>query len=137
MFHIKTFVAPSTVHGTGVFAAEDIEKGKLVWSFNPKIDFAFSEAEWVELLESLSPACKEVILNYAYKEKNTHYILADHGQFMNHHRARANLSSDSDANTMHALFDIAKGEELLCDYGDYSDDDDILLNNVKRAEGKS
>ena len=34
----RHFVAPSTVHGLGLFAAEPIRQGSILWQFDPSID---------------------------------------------------------------------------------------------------
>ena len=38
MLTVSTYVAPSAIEGLGVFAGEFIERGRLMWSLNPKFD---------------------------------------------------------------------------------------------------
>src|SRR3954469_1637143 len=45
MLLVKTRLGPSTIHGIGVFADEDIPRGTIVWSFNPLIDKALTDEE--------------------------------------------------------------------------------------------
>ena len=38
MMLVQTYVAPSEVEGVGVFAAKKIEKGDLIWRYDPSFD---------------------------------------------------------------------------------------------------
>ena len=42
MLRVRTFTAPSAIHGTGLFADEDIPKGATVWSFEESLDHAWT-----------------------------------------------------------------------------------------------
>src|SRR3546814_1178092 len=62
MLLVKTYVAPSRIHGLGLFAAERIPRGARIWEFNPVMDRFVSREEF----ESLPPAARESLRVYAY-----------------------------------------------------------------------
>ena len=45
MLLVKTYVAPSAVHGLGLFAAEPIARGACIWRFDPRIDRLYGASE--------------------------------------------------------------------------------------------
>ena len=55
MLLVKTRLAPSTIHGIGLFADEFIPKGTEVWKFVPGFDLALSVDE-VESLPEMAKA---------------------------------------------------------------------------------
>jgi uncharacterized protein len=116
MMLVRTRVAPSTIHGMGLFAVEDIPKGTAVWRFEKGFDREFSPEEFAAL-----PAQAQAHIRwFAYVDKATGgWILSgDHACFMNH-APEPNTGATRDAVppiTTVALRDIAAGEELTCDY---------------------
>jgi SET domain-containing protein len=111
---VETYLAPSAIHGVGVFARHAIKKGTVVSRFMPPMDSQFPH----ELFESLTPVEQAYLRIYAYRSKFTKlWVLnGDNDRYMNH---------SSDPNTdMHpdgtseniAVRDVAAGEELTCDY---------------------
>jgi uncharacterized protein len=112
MFLIRTRIGPSDIHGTGVFACENVDQGALIWRFEPLFDREISEAE----LSDMPAAFQEYIAMYAYRasELGGRLILScDHAKFLNH---------SADPNTSEvALGSIANrqinaGDEITCDY---------------------
>lgn len=115
---VKTRLCRSPIEGLGVFAAEDIPEGAVVWSFNPLIDRIVGIGETA----ALSPAERGFLDHYAYLDTRLgRYVLCgDNARFCNH---------SEDANTRGAYPDdgpeggvdiavraIAAGEEITCDY---------------------
>lgn len=49
MYTVKTIVKQSNIDGKGVFAAEQIAKGKTVWLYDPAQDIALTPAESEQL----------------------------------------------------------------------------------------
>jgi SET domain-containing protein len=45
MLLIPTYVAPSRIEGVGVFAAEDVTAGTLIWRLEPRLDRLFSKED--------------------------------------------------------------------------------------------
>ena len=115
MLTVRTKIGPSKIAGIGLFADEPIKKGTVVWKLNPLIDTLLTK----EQADTLSASSKEQFYNYAYLDKKygKYLLCGDDGRFFNH-------SSDSNcdetmADQTTALRDIAKGEELTVNYGEF------------------
>ena len=113
MLLISTYVAPSPIDGLGVFACEPVPCGSLIWSLNPKFDIFVTEGE----IGSLPPHMEIFMDRYGYphpKRPGCHVLEADNGRFMNH-----SLTPNTDFRVFergYALADIAKGDEITCNY---------------------
>ena len=130
MLTIATYLDRSHLHGIGVFAGEDVARGRVVWRFNPQIDLEFTDEQWREMELKTVPESFRHVRRYSYKEGNRFYLCVDNAQFMNHSND-ANVANDSTSNTMVACVDIRQGEELLCNYFEYCDRDDFNLMNIR------
>ncbi len=124
MLRIHTYLDRSVTHGIGIFAAEDIPEGTLIWEYNPQVDLTYSPEEWQKLKTTVAPACFTALERYSYKENNRYHLCIDNAQFMNHSESGYNVVNTAH-NTMLAHCDIRRGEELLCNYFQYSDADDV------------
>ena len=62
MLLVETYLAPSRLHGIGLFAKAAIPKGTKVWEFTP----GFDQELLPEMVERLSDASRERVLSYAY-----------------------------------------------------------------------
>ncbi|MBP6743532.1 MAG: SET domain-containing protein, partial [Deltaproteobacteria bacterium] len=51
MLSVKTKVRNSEINGLGVFAAEDIPAGAVVWEYHPQFEHEISEEELLKLSE--------------------------------------------------------------------------------------
>ena len=109
MFLIRTRVAPSAIHGLGVFACEPAAVGTIVWRFDRIID--------EEALRAVPEAFRAFLDTYAYRSIDTGGALVlscDDARFLNH---------SDDPNTEDQPFvslarrPIAVGDEITCDYG--------------------
>jgi hypothetical protein len=113
MLLIKTYVAPSSIHGNGLFASEDVPIGKEIWRFLPPFDLTVSE----EALMHLPAAVREHLDFYAYRSRDLDgalVLLGDNAKFLNH------CSTPNTVERGFASFasrPIATGEEITCDYG--------------------
>jgi len=112
MFIIQTYVAPSGIHGNGVFAGEDLVDGQPIWRFVPGLDLVVP----FHLIAASPKAFQDYMEMYAYVSpllEGGMVLSCDHAKFLNH---------SDDPNTLiqgHATFArraIAKGEEITCDY---------------------
>lgn len=111
MLRVPTFLAPSTVHGTGVFTAVAIPAGTPVWEFVEGVDWRLTPDE----LTSFPQPYQALIRHYAYLESSGLYVLCgDNAKFMNH-SSEPNCD-DPEGELTVADRDIAPGEELTCDY---------------------
>jgi hypothetical protein len=125
MLYIKTYLAPSSIHGIGLFAAEEIPAETLIWKMIPPFDLAFTPDD----LKNLPPPSLEAIRRYSYFDMHLklHVLCGDDARFMNH---------SDDANTYEtrdlsiAKREIAKDEEITSDYRQF---DLEIWKKLKRA----
>ncbi|HZZ85065.1 MAG TPA: SET domain-containing protein [Anaeromyxobacteraceae bacterium] len=121
MLRVKTYLAPSAIHGTGLFAGEDIPKGTVVWRLDPAVDVRLTRAQ----LESLPGPGAEQIRKYSYRDLvlGEYVLCADDARFFNHSDA-PNCADypDEDGGTTVAKRDIRAGEELTSDYAAFDAD---------------
>lgn len=116
MLLISTYVAPSSIEGLGVFSDEYVPCGSLIWSLNPKFDIFVNEVE----LGTLPPHMQNYIARYSYPHLGMpgyRVIDLDNGKFMNH-----SLAPNTDFRIFdkgYALRDIARGEEITCNYHEF------------------
>lgn len=133
MLTVSTFLDRSAVNGIGLFAREPIDRGHVVWEFHPAVDLVYTAERWAGILAGVSPAARQSLRRYSYKAGNRFWLCTDNAQFMNHGGRLSNIGNQADADVMVALRDIRAGEELLCDYYEYSDPDDCHLARITRA----
>ena len=118
MILVRTKLAPSAIHGIGLFADEFLPEGTVTWEFCPDFDSAFSEQD----IGRMSAPARAQFLRYAYFDKDlARYVLCfDDQRFINHTpHELANIHSTPRRDV--AARDILPGEELLCDYNHYDD----------------
>lgn len=116
MLLIPTYVAPSPIEGVGVFAAEPIAAGTVIWRLEPGLDRLLSQEEIV----SLPPSAQAFAERYGYPapgDPNLVILEMDNGRFMNH-ALRPNTRFD-EPDAGYARRDIAPGEELTCNYAEF------------------
>lgn len=122
MMLIKTRVAPSKIHGMGLFAAEFIRCGTAIWRFEPEFDHDFSSEQFAAL-----PAMARAHTRWFcfVSRENGHVILSgDHACYINH-SSEANTGAPPNPTipvTTVARRDIAAGEEITCNYWEYDGD---------------
>jgi uncharacterized protein len=116
MLLVKTKLAPSSIHGLGIFAEEFIPKGTTVWAFQPGFDVEKTPEE----VALLPPRALEWIQHYGYRDIQLHrwIICVDDARFVNHSED-PNMKPDyaRDPYGMDvACRDIHPGEEITDDY---------------------
>lgn len=116
MLRVKTRLSPSGIHGIGLFAAESIPKGTVLWGFDPPLDERFTPEE----VAGMPPMMKTFLARYAYSDRGTLVLCGDHARFMNH-SPTPNCGNDPTRQFTLALRDIAAGEELTDDYATMED----------------
>jgi SET domain-containing protein len=122
MMLIRTRVAPSTIHGMGLFASDPVPAGTPIWRFEAGFDHDFGPAAFA----ALPPLAREHTRWFCFVSKaNGHVILSgDHACFINH-SSQPNTGAPADATppvTTVALRDIQAGEEITCNYFAYDAD---------------
>jgi SET domain-containing protein len=111
-------IKPSTVHGIGVFALQDIPKGC-------REIFSRNVGEWIKLpiadVEKLPAHSRNLVETYCLFDEE-HYYVPDYGfkvmdlvNYLNH-SSEPNIVSVRDGEEFEALRDIKAGEELFVDY---------------------
>ena len=110
MFKVPTYLAPSPIHGTGVFTAVPIPAGTVIWVFDHPIDWEIQPEEMMTIPEPFQSRLR----HFSYLDERGVYVLCgDNARFMNH--SFAPNCDDSGVATV-AASDIAAHEELTCDY---------------------
>jgi SET domain-containing protein len=134
MMLIETRVAPSTIHGSGLFAVKAIPKNTPVWMFQPGFDHDFSPEQFA----ALPPPAQAHARRFSFISKQDKYSIlsGDHACFMNH-SASPNTGAPRDAITpvvTVALRDIAAGEEITCNYFEFDADAPRKLGMVPQKQ---
>lgn len=116
MMLVKCYAAPSDIHGLGVFAAQHIARGEVVWQLRAGFDLVISAEEvstWPEHIQHFA-----AVYGYPHLEIPGHVVIdMDEGRFMNH-----TLSPNTDFTQFDrgiAIADIAPGEEITCNYFEF------------------
>ena len=122
MMLIETRVAPSAIHGMGLFTVKFVPRGAPVWKFEPGFDHDFSPEQFA----ALSPLARQHTRWFCFVSRTDgHVILSgDHACFINHSLA-PNTGAAPDAKppvVTVAFRDIRAGEEITCNYFDYDAD---------------
>ena len=115
MLLVKTYLAPSRIHGIGLYAGEPIRSGTVVWRLHPAIDVELTDAD----LAALSAPAREQIRRYTYVDlvRGKHVLCGDDARFFNHaDHPNCHDFPDADGGTTVAARDIGEGEELTSDY---------------------
>lgn len=129
MLHIQYKLGPSTHHGIGLIADQDIFKGDIIYTASPKLDLNISS----EVFESLDQKEKDEICYWGFwieKDKVWH-VDFDMSKFLNHSFS-ANTTQDfskPDAYLV-ATRDIKKGEELTQNYLEFESKDDLKRRGI-------
>ena len=124
MFLIETYVAPSGIEGVGVFAAEPVAQGALVWTLVPQFDRIVGRQEY----EIFPRSVQKFIDRYAYfdSELGAYLLDGDHSRFLNHSET-ALIQFRSDGNG-YLTSAVAPGQELTCNYREFMNEDALSLH---------
>jgi SET domain-containing protein len=120
---VKTYVAPSKMHGLGCFAAENIKKGRKIWTEHPEMDVSIPFAN----VKKYPGTIRDFLKIYAYlqerKGKKVYILSADNARYMNHSSKPNVLEAPDGSGDDLAGRDIRKGEEMTCNYWDFDVED--------------
>lgn len=135
MLLIRTRVAPSRIHGLGVFVVEAVPAGTPIWRFEPGFDRELAP----EVVRALPPPAREFVEWYGYRRPadGVWILSGDHACFMNHaHPPNTGTPPDRPgASWTVALRDLEAGEELTCDYFAFDAEAARKLNPSKTEPG--
>lgn len=126
MLLVETYLAPSKIHGIGLFARHFIPRGTLISKFRPGFDLVIPKEE----LSSLSPPVIGQVEKYAYRSRITgDYILCGDDQRFTNHADVPNtvclidkVSTHPEDLDCYASRDISAGEEITNDYTEFDMD---------------
>jgi SET domain-containing protein len=130
MLLVPTYVGPSRVEGVGLFAAEDIPAGRLIWKLDPTLDRLIHKRDIAVQPDSI----RQFIDRYAYPyPHDTDYLVVelDNGRFMNHSDQPNTRFEDPDAGFTRST--IAADEELFCNYAEFDPGFEMLPGRVYQA----
>lgn len=123
-----TEVRPSSLHGLGVFAKQDIPKGTLWWHARPGKDLILISREQFEVLRTsfVSPT-SDGLLNslYTYSYYSADHealvLILDNARYTNHSATpnSAEYEMEKEIGSI-AVRDIRAGEEILENYNLYA-----------------
>jgi SET domain-containing protein len=119
---IKNYLAKSKIHGLGLFADENIKKGRIIWKFNPFIDILIPK----KAMNQLPRVAQEFIMEYGWLSKisENYLICSDNDRFINH-SSNPNLNIIVDEKEPEVMSianrDISKGEEITVNYKDFDE----------------
>jgi SET domain-containing protein len=108
---VEHFVAPSAVHGLGVFSKHFVPKGALVWRVHPAID---REIHRTELNDLPLHVVQKIQTHAEYLPSRDVFRLGADGDYFMNHSDDPNLIDAGES--MYAARDILAGDELFCDY---------------------
>ncbi|MCW5724134.1 MAG: SET domain-containing protein-lysine N-methyltransferase [Maricaulaceae bacterium] len=132
MLLVDTYIGSSAIEGVGVFAAEPVKKGQLIYRFEPGFDRLICKDELALMPESI----RRFIDRYTYPhpvDRGCLVLDADNGRHMNHSE---NPNTDfRDAVFGYAIRDIAAGEEITCNYSEF-EPDFVMLPSMTAAFAK-
>jgi hypothetical protein len=116
MLLVRTRVAPSPIHGLGLYALDLIPSGIAVWRFTPGFDLDFDP----DLIFAQPELPRQALLHYGYVDPrlNRYILCCDDARFINHSETpniAARFAEDPYGLDV-ALHDIAPGEEITIDY---------------------
>ena len=115
MFVVRTKLAPSPIHGIGVFAGEPIQKGQVIWTYDARLELVFSPEE----LDEFPPSVRDYYIDHTYSEmrdgREVFILSSDDSKYMNHSESPNTTSSDDNLSD-YAARPIQEGEELTCNY---------------------
>lgn len=121
MLLVPTYAAASPIQGIGLFAAAPIPKGTLIWRFEPGFDQIIPE----DVFNRLPDVPRAFVDRYGYitpQIPGGWVVSLDNTRFINHSDTP---NTDNTTPQTFAKRDIAKDEEITCDYGEFCDSYDL------------
>lgn len=110
MLLIETYIGPSKVAGTGLFATNAISTGESVWKNDPRGYFFLPR----DVSDGMSQPVRQFLREHATLRSEGWFVTWDNSQFINH-SDDPNLIFDYAGNLI-AARDITAGEELTENY---------------------
>ncbi len=115
MNQVKTYIDKSNIEGIGLFAAEFITKGTLIWKFSG-LDLKLTPLERIGL--KLNDIETHYFKRYEFGKDGVFIFCSDDAKYCNH----ADFPNTNGYLEQYAIKDIQIGEEITCNYGWINDD---------------
>jgi len=112
MLLVKTYLDKSPIHGIGVFAGEDIRKGRKIWVFAEGFDHCFTPKQFARLPKQ----ARDFLKSYGYRVDGEVLFTVDNDRHINHSETPNTYLHDGYAI---ARVDIKKGTEITNDYREF------------------
>ena len=129
MIHIKYNLGPSTHHGIGLFADENISKGRLIYTPSPLLDVNLSQ----EQFDLLNESEKQEVRWWGFFDEPSQkwHVDFDVSHFINHSKdgTVAQDPNHQDAYLV-ATRDIKTGEELTQNYLEFESKEDLEKRGI-------
>jgi hypothetical protein len=129
MIHIRYKLDRSGKHGIGLFAAEDLKEGQLVYTASPLLDVNLTQEEF----DSLSDCEKEEVRWWGFFDESAQrwHVDFDVSKFINHSR-EGTVTQDKNHDKAYLVTtrDIRKGEELTQNYLEFESEDDLKRRGI-------
>jgi SET domain-containing protein len=123
MLLVRTYLDKSSIHGIGLFATEDIKAGTQIYYLDHNLVKKFPEM-YVNTSDKVE---KEFFNTYAWKKDNYYYLSLDNDRFMNHSEYPNTYETEY---ATFAKVDIMAGEEITCNYKDFCQNSNEILNRT-------
>ncbi|MFC3677020.1 SET domain-containing protein [Ferrovibrio xuzhouensis] len=117
MLLVPTIAAASAIQGVGLFAAAPIARGTVIWRFEPVFDRIIPDAD----VAGLPEVARAFIERYGYitpQIPGGWVVSLDNTRFINHSETPNTDNTQADTT---AARDIAEGEEITANYGEFCD----------------
>lgn len=131
MILVPHYVNQSEISGVGLFTARDIRSGEVVYKFDYRFVMVISEAE----IKDMPAATQEAVRKYSYRGRGRErltgavYYCADDSRFFNH-SDEPNTRWLEGEDVYVATRDIRAHTELTCDYNEFTEPGDRVLDDV-------
>ena len=114
MMMVETVLKPSEIHGIGVFLAEPVSKGTLLWRFDSRIDRVYCDDE----IATLPPLMQNFLRTYSTWNAAVQLwvLCGDNGRHFNHSATPNSISDGIAFGCDFAADDLPAGTELTSDY---------------------
>lgn len=114
MLRVPTYLAASPIDRIGLFAAEPIPRGTIVWKLDERFDRSYDLRD----VPADDTLLQDMLARYGYRTSEAPLVVlcGDDARFMNH---SAVANTDEIGEMTIAVRDIAAGEEITCDYAKF------------------
>lgn len=132
MLLINAVPRPSSIEGLGLFAAEPIPAGTLLYRWDDRLAWTCSEAEF----SALPAAAQAFVERYGWRDLASGRWRAsvDNSKFINHSATPNTVHRDGG---QYALRDIAIGEEITENYAEFDPDFAEYASTMREGGGRT